>query len=83
MNIIKNIFILLRYDWQNGLGDWTQMKNDTFDFKVFSGNAPTWYTGPRNDHTYGEVHGKSVIRSIENLSAFEAINYESIDDLSR
>ena len=55
------IIISLRYDWQNGLGGWTQMKNDTFDFSTYSGSTPSVFTGPKTDHTYQEESGRSFL----------------------
>ena len=55
------MFASCRYDWQTGLNGWFQLKNDTFDFTVYSGSAPKWYTGPKTDHTTQEIHGKQMI----------------------
>ena len=53
-----NIFnFFRRFDWQYGLGSWTQLKNDTFDFATYSGRTPSAFTGPKSDHTYREEHG--------------------------
>ena len=51
-------FFRSRYDFEKGLGDWVQLKNDTFDFTIFSGRTdPAWNYGPHNDHTTQEEHG--------------------------
>jgi len=62
----SNIFsiVSLRFDWQSGLGSWKQLGyngTDTFDFSTYSGRTPSYFTGPKFDHTYQEEHGKKIV----------------------
>ncbi|CAE1261841.1 unnamed protein product [Acanthosepion pharaonis] len=42
-------------DYEDGICGWTQDLGDDFDWKIHSKKTSTRYTGPSNDHTYGNV----------------------------
>ena len=40
-------------DYENGICGWTQDRFDQFDWEIHSKETSTRFTGPSNDHTYG------------------------------
>jgi len=49
-----------RTSFENGFDIWTQLRDDTFDWTLMSGNTGSFDTGPKRDHTLQEEHGKYI-----------------------
>ncbi|XP_068091691.1 MAM and LDL-receptor class A domain-containing protein 1 isoform X2 [Hyperolius riggenbachi] len=47
----------LQCDFEDGLCNWSQDKEDDFDWTRYQGQTPTLDTGPMKDHTIGTVRG--------------------------
>ena len=53
------MFVLVNVttDFQDGIGSFIQDDKDDMNWEIKSGSTPSYYTGPKSDHTYGNQTG--------------------------
>ena len=72
-NVIIDFHFINRTSFENGFDIWSQLKNDTFDWTLMSGNTGSFDTGPTRDHTLQEEHGKYLHQFDFQISCYNVI----------